>query len=119
MAATSTTTRRRAESGTAPDNPVAAPGRAAQPADRPAAKAHGSAHADPQPHATEIKPGATDRGVRHIHDGAIHRPTPEQIERRAYEIWLRRGGGDGNAAVDWLQAERELLAEGQSDQGDR
>ena len=66
---------------------------------------------DPQPSAVQIRPGATDVGVKHLHDGVVHRPTHQQIERRAYEIWLRRGKGDGNAAVDWLQAERELLTE--------
>jgi hypothetical protein len=38
-------------------------------------------------------------------------PTREQIEVRAYEIYLQRGGGDGNDVQDWLQAESELLAE--------
>lgn len=42
-------------------------------------------------------------------------PTREQIEVRAYEIYLQRGGGDGNDVQDWLQAESELLGEtGQS-----
>jgi hypothetical protein len=69
------------------------------------------ARIDPQPNATQIKPGATDRGAHHLHAGAQHKPSHAQVERRAYEIWLRRGGGDGNAAVDWLQAERELMTE--------
>ena len=38
-------------------------------------------------------------------------PTREQIEVRAYEIYLQRGGGDGNDVQDWLQAESELLGE--------
>ena len=38
-------------------------------------------------------------------------PSSEEISRRAYEIWERRGRPDGEeTAVDcWLQAERELL----------
>ena len=36
-------------------------------------------------------------------------PTAEDIQRRAYEIYLAREGGDGSALEDWLQAERELL----------
>jgi hypothetical protein len=38
------------------------------------------------------------------------RPTPssEEISRRAYEIFLERGGTDGNDIEDWLRAEREL-----------
>ena len=34
--------------------------------------------------------------------------THEQIARRAYEIFLARGGQHGNAEQDWQQAEREL-----------
>lgn len=35
-------------------------------------------------------------------------PTHEQIARRAYEIFLARGGTPGNPEHDWFQAEREL-----------
>jgi Protein of unknown function (DUF2934) len=35
-------------------------------------------------------------------------PTREDIERRAYEIYLERGGTGGSEMEDWLQAEREL-----------
>ncbi|WP_426750044.1 DUF2934 domain-containing protein [Myxococcus sp. Y35] len=35
-------------------------------------------------------------------------PTSEQIARRAYEIFLARGGTHGYAEQDWFQAEREL-----------
>jgi DUF2934 family protein len=33
----------------------------------------------------------------------------ERIRRRAYEIFLARGGAHGNDLADWLNAERELL----------
>ncbi len=36
-------------------------------------------------------------------------PTPEQIQQRAYEIYLERSGAPGNPLEDWVQAERELL----------
>jgi Protein of unknown function (DUF2934) len=36
-------------------------------------------------------------------------PTRLDIERRAYELYLVRGGVDGHALEDWLQAEKELL----------
>lgn len=36
------------------------------------------------------------------------RPTEEQIARRAYELFLQRGGTHGNHVDDWIQAEREL-----------
>ena len=37
--------------------------------------------------------------------------TREQIENRAYEIYLSRGGENGSDQEDWFRAERELLAE--------
>jgi hypothetical protein len=39
-------------------------------------------------------------------------PTLEQIQVRAYEIYLERQGAPGNQIEDWLQAERELLLNG-------
>jgi Protein of unknown function (DUF2934) len=42
-------------------------------------------------------------------------PTREEIELRAYEIYLERGGKDGNALEDWLTAEKELSASSQTD----
>jgi glutamate/tyrosine decarboxylase-like PLP-dependent enzyme len=33
----------------------------------------------------------------------------EDIARRAFELYLARGAGDGEALADWVQAERELL----------
>jgi Protein of unknown function (DUF2934) len=37
--------------------------------------------------------------------------TREQIEKRAYEIYLQRGGMDGMDTEDWLVAEQELFGE--------
>ncbi len=34
-------------------------------------------------------------------------PDRERIEARAYELYLARGAGDGDAMEDWLAAERE------------
>ena len=39
------------------------------------------------------------------------RPSPEEIARRAYEIYLERGATDGQDMDDWLRAERELTEE--------
>jgi hypothetical protein len=36
-------------------------------------------------------------------------PSGDQIARRAYELYLSRGGQPGNPEQDWLQAERELM----------
>ena len=35
----------------------------------------------------------------------------EEIRRRAYELYERRGQGDGHDFEDWLQAEAELTKE--------
>jgi hypothetical protein len=35
-------------------------------------------------------------------------PTTQQIEQRAYEIYVERGGQDGRSLEDWLAAEKEL-----------
>jgi hypothetical protein len=37
--------------------------------------------------------------------------TPEQIQRRAHEIFEARGGEPGHELDDWLLAEHELKAE--------
>jgi hypothetical protein len=36
-------------------------------------------------------------------------PTFEEIRDRAYEIYLERGGDDGQDVDDWLAAEAELM----------
>jgi hypothetical protein len=38
--------------------------------------------------------------------------TRGEIARRAYEIYLARGGGEGRDVEDWLSAEAEVLARG-------
>ena len=37
----------------------------------------------------------------------------ERIARRAYELYLARGGADGYAEDDWLTAERECRDSGE------
>lgn len=41
----------------------------------------------------------------------LSEPTKQQIRDRAYFIYLARDGRPGDAANDWLQAERELWEE--------
>jgi hypothetical protein len=41
----------------------------------------------------------------------IHEPTHDEIQLRAHEIHMERGGEDGNDLDDWIQAELELKAE--------
>ena len=36
------------------------------------------------------------------------RPTDEEIELYAYQIYIERGGAHGHDVDDWLHAEREL-----------
>ncbi len=39
-------------------------------------------------------------------------PSPSDIACRAFLLYLQRGGVPGHDLDDWLQAERELIAEG-------
>jgi hypothetical protein len=36
-------------------------------------------------------------------------PTSEEIELRAYQIYIERGGAHGHDVEDWVQAKRELV----------
>ncbi|MDF0642573.1 MAG: DUF2934 domain-containing protein [Nitrospira sp.] len=42
-----------------------------------------------------------------LHGQDLH----QQIELRAYELYLQRGAGEGRADEDWFQAEREVCGE--------
>ncbi len=44
-------------------------------------------------------------------------PTRDQIQLRAYELYLKRGGEDGRAVEDWLAAETELRNQHSSSTG--
>lgn len=35
-------------------------------------------------------------------------PQEDRIRQRAYELYLERGGADGNELDDWLRAEDEI-----------
>jgi hypothetical protein len=54
-----------------------------------------------------LKPGAEPREQDRLLDSTRE----ENIRRRAYEIYLDRGGEPGHDLADWLQAERELTAD--------
>ena len=54
-----------------------------------------------EPHASPIQPQAEDTSANHA-------PSHEEIRRRAYEIYLERGGLPGNELDDWHRAEREI-----------
>ncbi len=36
----------------------------------------------------------------------------EQVERRAYELFVERGGQEGYHIQDWLQAEADIVGKG-------
>ncbi len=38
----------------------------------------------------------------------VRHPSEDEIRRRAYEIYVERGGTPGHELDDWTQAEREL-----------
>jgi hypothetical protein len=40
---------------------------------------------------------------------AVTQPLKERIRRRAYELYIARGGQSGSDLDDWLQAEKEIL----------
>jgi hypothetical protein len=52
-------------------------------------------------HANPIQPRAEDSSGNHA-------LSPDDIRRRAYEIYQERGGLTGRELEDWLQAEKEL-----------
>ena len=56
---------------------------------------------------------AAGRHGKDLSDAKQKLPTREQIERRAYEIYLKRGHQNGNQMADWIAAERELTSHDQ------
>jgi hypothetical protein len=39
------------------------------------------------------------------------KPAPDEIPRRAFDIYVARGGEHGHDLEDWLKAESELVAD--------
>jgi hypothetical protein len=52
----------------------------------------------------------SDAGAPLARTTARRAPTHDEIARRAYELFLQRGGQHGSHEQDWLRAESELLA---------
>jgi len=52
--------------------------------------------------------------IRDLERAKQHLPTHQEIEQRAHEIYLRRGGDHGQDVDDWLKAEAELRNERQA-----
>jgi Protein of unknown function (DUF2934) len=59
--------------------------------------------------APEHKPSVAAENHRSI--------TKDDVAQRAYELFLARGRVDGHDVQDWLEAERQLVAESMALQG--
>jgi hypothetical protein len=59
-------------------------------------------------HQKARKDATTDQAELH------HEPTFEQIQLRAYEIYIQRGRQDGLDLDDWFQAEKQLKTSGRN-----
>lgn len=64
-----------------------------------------AAKAPPPPPAKPVKPAP----VASKSNG----PTPEEIQTRAFEIYVSEGCKEGSDLENWLRAEKELRARGQ------
>jgi len=54
---------------------------------------------------------SSERAEAQEQDRSLDLTHEEKIRRRAYEIYLERGGEPGHDLEHWLQAERELTAD--------
>lgn len=99
-------------------------GQAASPSEKPARKRAASSKSADDQKAPASKKAAGSRAKkggdaaskkpRAKKGAAQDGPSREDIERRAYELYERRGGEHGLHDDDWLEAERQLREEGGS-----
>jgi hypothetical protein len=75
-------------------------------AEAPIAMASDSAVPEPLPVAEAATVSAGSRKVRRPIDTAGL--NPEDVRRRAYELYVNRGYSNGSDIEDWLEAERQL-----------
>jgi Protein of unknown function (DUF2934) len=54
-------------------------------------------------------PAADQNGAEDELQNALWKSFQDKIRRRAYELYIQRGGVDGRALDDWLQSEAELF----------
>lgn len=57
----------------------------------------------------ENQKGDRKKGDRVVPEG-LESSVQSRIARRAYELYLERGGVLGHEMEDWLQAEREIMS---------
>jgi hypothetical protein len=62
-----------------------------------------AARASARPGTSRPKPTEIDLTVTNLE---------EQVRKRAYELYLERGGQGGSDRDDWLKAEAEILGQG-------
>ncbi len=71
---------------------------------REAAQSQQSVSPDPTPATADDRAAATLA----TSVARMNKPTREEIAKRAYELFVARGGTHGYDIADWLQAEHEL-----------
>jgi hypothetical protein len=92
-------------------NPVAA--------EAPAASASQAEEVNVKAHAAAASASSQPVAAPEIRKFELHKSEPrrnvvpinveDEIRLRAYELFLQRGQGAGNAAEDWIAAEREVM----------
>jgi hypothetical protein len=112
----------------------ARPGAKAAPAEPPAKRAAAPKASQPAPKASQPAPKASQPAARAARvraadaDGASasevaaegrerNDVTDDQVARRAYELFVERGGEHGRDHEDWARAERELRGDRQAGPG--
>ena len=60
--------------------------------------------------AATVRTKAPARSRISAHTEAARTSSREDVERRAFEIYLARGASEGDALSDWYRAEQELAA---------
>ena len=56
----------------------------------------------------EMAAGRSDATRFRDRDSGAREISEDDIRNRAHELYLRRGGSDGDPVADWLEAERDL-----------
>ena len=67
-----------------------------------------AAPAEPKPKATRARAAKPAAAEQNPAGPPAAEPTDEDIRRRAYERYQKRGGNHGQHFDDWLEAEKEL-----------
>ena len=60
---------------------------------------------------TQTESQAASARTATIELGALEKLSPEEVRRRAYELYVYRGGTQGGDLEDWYEAERQLRSQ--------